>query len=157
MTYGFEFLDGRWAIHNRRLVDLRDPACDEWVEFAAAGEDRPILHGLGNRGHFSTQAMPPDGRPFEGFTLRLFDPARGVWLIWWASTAIPGRLDPPVEGGFDRGVGIFECDDVINGIAVRVRFEWTADSDSPVWRQSFSYDAGATWRPNWVMELSRTD
>jgi hypothetical protein len=66
VTYGFEFLDGRWAIHNRRLVDLRDPACDEWVEFAAAGEDRPILHGLGNRGHFSTQAMPPDGRPFGG-------------------------------------------------------------------------------------------
>jgi hypothetical protein len=157
VTYGFEFLDGRWTIHNRKLADLRDPACGEWVEFPAAGEDRPILHGLGNRGHFSTESLPPDGGPFEGFTLRLFDRERGVWRIWWASTASPGRLDPPVEGRFADGVGIFECDDVINGTAVRVQFEWTAHPDSPVWQQSFSYDGGATWRPNWVMELSRID
>lgn len=157
MTYGFEFLDGCWNIRNRKLVDLLDPTCDEWLEFEASGEDRPILHGLGNRGRFSTEALPPSGRPFEGFTLRLFDPERDVWSIWWASTAQPGRLDPPVEGRFDHddGIGRFSCDDVIGGIAVKVRFEWLPDRDAPEWRQSFSYDGGATWRTNWIMELTR--
>ena len=156
MTYGFEFLDGCWSIRNRKLVDLLDPTCDEWMEFEARGEDRPILHGLGNRGRFSTEALPPSGRPFEGFTLRLFDPVRDVWRIWWASTAEPGRLDPPVEGRFDHdGVGRFSCDDVIGGIAVKVRFEWFPDRDAPEWRQAFSYDGGATWQTNWIMELTR--
>jgi hypothetical protein len=156
MSYGFEFLDGHWSIRNRRLSDLLDAACDEWVEFDAVGEDRPILHGLGNRGRFSAESMPPAGGPFEGFTLRLFDVQRGVWRIWWASTAQPGRLDPPVEGSFGRdGIGRFACDDVIGGNVVTVRFEWIADRDTPVWRQSFSYDGGATWRTNWVMELTR--
>lgn len=157
MEYGFEFLDGRWTIHNRRLADRRDPDCDEWVEFDARGEDRPMLHSLGNRGHFSTDAMPPTGGPFEGFTLRLFDRERGIWRIWWASTASPGVLEPPVEGGFADGLGVFEGDDIIDGIPIRVHFEWTVDPDSPVWTQSFSYDGGATWRPNWIMELTRDD
>jgi hypothetical protein len=156
MTFGFEFLDGCWSIRNRKLVDLLDPTCEEWLEFGAEGEDRPILHGLGNRGRFSAEALPPSGRPFEGFTLRLFDPERGVWRIWWASTGQPGRLDPPVEGRFDDdGIGRFTCDDVVDGVAVKVRFEWLPDRDSPEWRQSFSFDGGATWRTNWVMELTR--
>jgi hypothetical protein len=155
VSYGFEFLDGRWSIRNRKLADLADPECDDWVEFDAVGEDRPILRGLGNRGHFATEAMPPAGDPFEGFTLRLFEPERGVWRIWWASTSRPGHLDPPVEGGFDEGIGTFECDDVIGGVGVKVRFEWLPDPEAPEWRQSFSYDGGSTWRTNWIMELAR--
>jgi hypothetical protein len=154
-SYGFEFLDGCWSIRNRKLADLTDPDCDSWVEFDALGEDRPMLHGLGNSGHFSTDAMPPSGEPFEGFTLRLFDPERRVWRLWWTSTARPGALDPPVEGGFEEGVGRFECDDVIAGVAVKVRFEWIVDPETPEWRQSFSYDRGAAWRTNWIMELAR--
>ena len=145
--YGFEFLDGSWTIHNRKLADLTDPACDEWVEFDSLGEDRPILRGLGNRGHFVSDEL-------EGFTLRLFDPERGVWRLWWTSTARPGHLDPPVEGRFEDGIGTFECDDVIGGNAVRVRFEWIVDPATPEWRQSFSYDGGATWQTNWIMELT---
>jgi hypothetical protein len=97
---------------------------------------------------------PPDGEPFEGFTLRLFDPAAGTWSIWWSSTRAPGRLDPPVVGTFTADLGLFECEDVIGGRPVKVRFEWCrSDPLSPTWQQSFSYDSGRTWKVNWVMVL----
>jgi hypothetical protein len=88
-------------------------------------------------------------------TLRLFDPATRTWSIHWSSTRAPGRLDPPVVGGFTGDVGTFEGTDEIAGRPVRVRFEWRADPDRPRWQQSFSWDDGATWRENWTMTLSR--
>ena len=32
----FDFIHGTWTVHNRKLRDVTDPACDEWVEFDAA-------------------------------------------------------------------------------------------------------------------------
>jgi hypothetical protein len=61
------------------------------------------------------------------------------------------------RGPFTDGHGVFECDDVLAGRPARVRFEWLVDRPSPRWQQSFSYDAGATWRLNWVMDFTRTD
>ena len=149
----FDFVYGRWLVHNRKLRDVADPACDEWVEFEATSRVHPILGGSGHVDEMSVPA-PPDGEPFEGFTLRLFDPAAGTWSIWWSSTRAPGRLDPPVVGRFTGDRGVFECDDVVGGHTVRVRFEWSrADPLSPTWRQSFSYDSGATWKLNWTMVL----
>jgi hypothetical protein len=67
-------------------------------------------------------------------------------------------LDPPVEGRFIDGCGVFECDDEIKGRPVRIRFEWlTDDPSSPRWQQSFSYDAGQTWDLNWIMRLTRAE
>ena len=151
----FDFIFGTWHIRNRKLVDVADPACDEWVEFDATSEAFPILDGYGHVDRMYVTS-PTDGDPFEGFTLRLYDPESGNWKIWWSSTRARGVLDPPVEGRFDDARGVFQCEDEIAGNAVLVRFEWLAeDRDSPEWRQSFSYDAGRTWKLNWVMELTR--
>jgi hypothetical protein len=153
-AHDFDFIYGRWTVHNRKLRDVTDPACEDWVEFDATSEVFPVLHGYG---HIDRMEVPqaPDGAGFEGMTLRLFDPSLDTWSIWWSSTRAPGRLDPPVVGSFADGQGIFECDDLVNGHPVRLRFQWTADDSSPVWRQFFSYDAGATWRENWRMSFSR--
>ncbi|MCI0633610.1 MAG: hypothetical protein L0206_06800 [Actinobacteria bacterium] len=151
----FDFLFGRRRIHNRKLVDTLDLECTDWVEFEGFGEARPILGGLGNVDDFSVPAMPPSGQPFEGLTLRLFDPETRLWKIWWVSTRFPGQLDNPVEGRFSGGRGEFLCDDVIGGRPVKVRYLWTVQSETTNrWEQAFSEDGGATWRMNWVSDAT---
>jgi hypothetical protein len=150
----FEFVYGEWIVHNRKLRDVADPECGEWLEFSATSDVFPILDGIGHIDRMYV-AHPSDGHAFEGFTLRLFDPAKETWSIWWSSTRTPGRLDPPVVGQFVDGVGTFECDDVVGGHNVKVRFQWQSDADTPTWRQFFSYDAGASWNLNWEMTFRR--
>jgi hypothetical protein len=153
--HGFDFVFGSWHVHNRKLRDVADPDCDEWVEFEARSEVFPILDG---GGHIDRMTVPgsPGQDPFEGFTLRLFDPSAGTWSIWWSSTRAPGRLEPPVVGRFTGDHGVFECTDVIGGREAQVRFEWRR-GETPTWQQSFSYDSGATWTLNWVMQFRRSD
>ncbi len=59
-------------------------------------------------------------------------------------------------GQFVNELGTFECDDVVGGYAVKVRFTWQANEVAPVWRQFFSYDLGSTWKLNWEMTFIRT-
>src|SRR3954451_6996726 len=152
--HDFDFLFGRWTIHNRKLATAPEPGATEWIEFIAEGEARPILGGLGNVDSFSTADLPGSGA-YEGMTLRLFDPQADVWRIWWASTGPPGRLDPPMEGRFVDGHGVFFCDDVLAGRPIKVRFDWTPGVASARWEQAFSFDDGQSWEQNWVMSFTR--
>jgi hypothetical protein len=90
-------------------------------------------------------------------SLRLFDPQRQEWTIYWADNR-NGLLQPPVAGGFRDGRGEFYGDDAHEGTPVRVRYVWSGISESSArWEQAFSVDAEATWETNWIMELRRSD
>ena len=81
----FDFLFGNWNIINRRLVE-RLSGSDEWIEFGATLEIRPILNGLGNMDCY--RAIVGD-KPFEGMSLRLFNPETRLWSIYWADSWTP--------------------------------------------------------------------
>lgn len=147
----FDFLHGRWAISNQRLRE-RLVGCTDWDSFEATGECRPVLGGLGNVDSFDTQWRGS----FLGMTLRLFDPARARWSIYWADNQ-RGVLEPPVHGGFAGGIGEFFGDDQHLGTPVLARFRWTPGTREARWEQAFSTDQGRTWETNWVMEFRRLD
>lgn len=147
----FDFLIGRWRIHNRKLK-RRLVGCDEWTEFEAVGECRKLLRGAANLDSFVTEF---DGVPFEGMSLRLFCPADRLWRIYWADS-IAATLDVPQIGSFENGVGEFLACDVYDGKPVIVKFHWDAtDTERPVWSQAFSADEGKTWEWNWYMSFFR--
>ena len=153
--HDFDFLFGAWTIRNRKLADMTDPECDKWMEFDATGSAHPILGGLGNVDTFSVPEMP-NGKSFEGATMRLFDTENGRWKIWWAADSAPGQLDPPVAGQFTGKHGVFRGEDVVAGKPVKVRFDWNSfDAQTARWEQAFSFDGGQNWVHNWRMDFTR--
>ena len=55
--------------------------------------------------------------------LRAFDERSKRWSIWWLDARTPyAALDPPVVGGFERGIGTFHADETLEGRPIRVRF-----------------------------------
>ena len=80
----FDFFVGSWKIHNRKL-NKRLADCDEWTEFEAKSECRKLLRGFANTDSFSATF---DGKPFEGMTLRLFNPLTKLWSIYWADSNV---------------------------------------------------------------------
>ena len=151
----FDFFFGSWRQANRKRVNPLVHGDTEWIEFESYSEARPILGGLGNIDTFSAPEFP--GRPgFEGFSLRLFEPSTDAWRIWWASTIGNGQLDAPVVGRFRDGIGVFECDDVLDGVPLKVRFTWKdIAADSATWEQAFSFDGGESGDTNWITRHSR--
>lgn len=147
----FDFYAGTWKIQNRRLA-TRLANSDEWTEFEADQEMQVILRGFGNTDNFIAAV---DGEPFEGRTLRLFDPETRLWSMYWTDSTRP-VLQPPTVGSFDGDVGRFYALDQFEGQEIVVKFEWNkSDRHNPVWSQAFSTDRGDTWEWNWYMYSRR--
>ena len=154
--HDFDFIFGTWNIRNRKRRDATDPTCEEWVEFDTTSRTEPIFGGLSHLERIRAVGEVPGG-PWEGLTLRQFDPQDQLWRIWWASTRRPGHVDPPLSGQFTDGVGVFRGDDTLDGVPIGLRFTWSSpEPDRARWTQEFSWDGGDTWRLDWVMDFSRT-
>jgi hypothetical protein len=103
----FEFLVGKWKMHNRHL-DKRLANCRDWTEFDSSDVNTKILNGAADMDTYSTTQFPGmGGKLFEGLTLRLFDPKTRLWSLYWIASNM-GKIDPPVVGSFNQsGVGHF--------------------------------------------------
>ncbi len=147
-VHDFDFLDGEWDVHNRRLKH-RGVASAEWDEFPGFIRSSLYLGGVANVDQFDLPALG-----FSGLTLRAFNQKTKRWSIYWVNSRI-GVLDPGVEGGFVGDRGEFYGVDDDGGRAVRVRYIWNKlGPDKATWEQAFSYD-GATWETNWMSTLTR--
>jgi hypothetical protein len=149
----FDYLVGNWNIRNRTL---KEPlvGSDEWEEFDATQEFRLILLGLGNFDIFHTEF---DGKPFEGLTVRLFDPRTRLWTIYWADSSAV-KLDSGKVGSFDGDIGEFFGREVVAGRDVIVKFHWDKRNlKAPVYSRAFSTDAGRTWEWNWYSNFHHGD
>jgi hypothetical protein len=151
----FDFLLGSWRISNRRLKELL-VGSDEWDEFPSTSVAQPFFDGAGS---FELVDFPTKG--WKGMSVRLFDPEREEWTIYWANNRT-GLLQAPVVGRFVDGRGEFYGDDTHDatpeGTPVRARYLWTEITErSARWEQAFSVDGERTWETNWIMELERVD
>jgi hypothetical protein len=147
----FDYLRGGWNIRNRTL---KEPLTgrDEWKEFDATQEFRQVLFGLGNVDSFHTEL---DGKPFEGLTVRLFNPHTRLWTIYWADSNAM-TLDGGKVGSFDGPEGDFFGREVVADKHVIVKFHWDKrDLEAPIYSRAFSADAGRTWEWNWYSHFSR--
>lgn len=149
--HDFDFFQGKWKLRNKKLKS-RLSNCDEWTEFESTQEMYIVLNGIGNIDNFLATF---DGEPFEGMTVRLFNPKTKLWSIYWADSN-EGKLDPPVVGSFENNVAHFFTKDFFDNKNILVVFRWDArDKDNPVWSQAFSDDNGKTWEWNWYMYFSK--
>ncbi len=149
--HDFDFFEGEWKLQNKKLK-TRLNNCTEWIEFESTQKMYKVLNGIGNIDNFLATF---DGQPFEGMTVRLFNPKTKLWSIYWADSN-EGRLDPPVLGSFENNVGHFITKDTFNGKNILVVFRWDArKKDKPIWSQAFSEDNGKTWEWNWYMYMSK--
>ncbi|WPO77124.1 hypothetical protein [Flavobacterium sp. KACC 22761] len=117
----FDFFQGKSFIRNKKLKQ-RLVNCSEWIEFPSTQEMYKILNGIGNIDNFLATF---DGEPFEGMTVRLFNPKTKLWSIYW-SDSNTGVLDQPVVGSFENQVGHFFSKDVYEGKNVLQVFRWDA-------------------------------
>jgi NIPSNAP len=151
-SHGFDFLFGRWKIHNRRL---RYPltGSNDWYEFESTSTESPLLGGHGNLEQYDAPVTPAG--PIHAVAVRLYNAKTDQWSIYW-STRDSGAFGVPTVGSIKDGVGMFFDHEDYNGRTILVRFIWTHSGRSSCrWEQAFSPDDGKTWEVNWTMDFSR--
>ena len=152
-AHDFDFLHGRWRVHNRRLKEPLAGSA-EWYDFAGTNIERPLWDGQANFEEYEAEA--PSGR-IRAVALRLYNHKSKQWTIHWSNSAF-GTLDAPMTGSFQDGRGEFYNQEEFGGRSIFVRFIWTpGDANRCRWEQAFSADGGKSWETNWIMELTRME
>jgi hypothetical protein len=146
----FDFFVGSWDSVQKRLQNILAGSTEWGDEFPGKSECVSLLGGAANLDEVS---FPTKG--WAGVTLRLFNPEREEWSLYWISSRNP-VIDPPVVGRFIEGVGDFFGDDTYEGQRIRVRYRWSnITATTARWEQAFSVDNEKTWETNWIADFTR--
>lgn len=150
----FDFLVGKWKVHNRRLNKIM-VGSNDWTEFESELHMRKSLNGIGNvENYYATFG----GKPFEGQAVRLFNPKTKLWTIYWMDSNWGMMDEHPVSGSFENGIGKMYAKDMFGDKEVIALYQWDAtDPKNPKWSQALSADDGKTWEWNWEMSLTRIE
>jgi len=147
--HDFDFVHGRWTIANRRLK-IRGVGGDVWDEFPSTSWCEPRLGGVAN-----IEQVDCPARGWMGMAVRTLDVATRQWSVHWVNS-LDGVVQPPVRGRFNADGCVLEGPDTDGARPVIARYIWShITPDSARWTQAFSYDGGATWEVNWVMDFTR--
>lgn len=151
--HDFDSRAGPWQVHHRKLKERLLDSHD-WVEF---GGKQNQWHMMGGFANVDENFFYVPGAPYNGVTLRSYDPTSGKWAIWWLDGRMPsGPIGPPLVGTFENGVGTLYNDDTLRGKPVKVRFIWSNITPTTAhWEQAFSPDGGKTWETNWFTDFRR--
>lgn len=150
--HDFDYLVGKWKLAHHKLRS-RLSGCKDWDEFETMVVDS---NGLAGMASFDIGWATFDGKPWEGRTIRLYNPQTRLWSLYWVASNSGGRMDPPVVGSFENNIGLFFGKDVYKGKPVIVVFKWDKrNPEAPVWSQAFSDDNGKTWEWNWYNTSTR--
>jgi hypothetical protein len=126
----FDFFMGSWTVNHRRLKE-RLVGSTEWERFTGACVARPTMGGFGN---LDDNVLEMPSGMYRAVTIRAYDAKVATWAIWWLDGRNPGSLDVPVMGRFEKGVGTFVANDMLNGKPIQVRSMWTSPQpESPRW------------------------
>jgi hypothetical protein len=146
----FDFFVGSWTGRQRKLRKVLN-GCDDWEEFASTTRCWSLFDGAAN---LDEVWFPELGS--GGVTLRLFDPAKQEWSLYWASSRNGLLAMPPTVGRFTDGTGLFYDDETFEGREIRVRYTWSGiTAVTARWEQAFSTDRGQTWETNWIADFTR--
>lgn len=150
----FDFLEGKWKVHNRKLKD-RLAGSTAWDEFESELHMRKTLNGIGNVENYYATLK---GKPFEGMAVRLFNMQTKLWTIYWMDSNTGIMDEHPVTGSFENRLGRFYGNDLFNQTPILVLYQWDArNPEHPKWSQAFSPDNGKTWEWNWEMLLTKIE
>jgi len=109
------------------------------------GDDGHLVHGLWVGATIAELIVPKPSRHVRGSLLKLYDPARRIWNIYWAD-ADDGSLSPPLSGTFRDCVGTFVGSDTSGGRREFVRLVYDRIAQRSFRTlQSKSVDGGHTW------------
>jgi hypothetical protein len=87
-------------------------------------------------------------------------PEREQWTIHWLDSRRPGRLGPPVRGGFTRGRTDPSACSTATTRSTAARSACASSGRASRrcgarWEQAFSRDEGNSWETNWYMDFTR--
>ena len=106
----FDFLFGTWRVHHRKLKH-RLAGDTDWIQFEGEMTCWPTLGGLGN---VDDNLLGDPSGAYRAMSLRCYDLQAGRWSIWWVDGRSI-RVDPPVHGQFQNGLGTFQGEDTFAG------------------------------------------